>query len=128
MAKNSPKNVQDEIKDSAQRIWLAGLGALAAAEEEGGKLFNRLVTKGEGVHSRTKETVAAAKDKVEDVWGEVGGKLDDQVSAALHRLGVPSRSEIRKLTKRIEDLSAKVEQLAGKAPAKKAAVKKSAGA
>lgn len=123
MAKNSAKNVQDEIKDSAQKIWLAGLGALAAAEEEGGKLFNRLVSKGETVQARTKKTVAAAKDKVEDVWSEVGSKLDEQVSGTLHRLGVPGRDEIRKLTKRVEELAAKVEQLASKAtkaPAKKA--------
>jgi len=34
------KNTQDDLKDSVHRIWLAGLGALAAAEEEGSKLFS----------------------------------------------------------------------------------------
>lgn len=124
MAKNSAKNVQDEIKDSAHRIWLAGLGALAAAEREGGKIFNQLVDQGRTVEARGKEQVDAAKDKVQNLWSEVESKLDEQVTSIIHRMGVPSRDEIKKLTKRVEDLAAKVEKLAGaKAPAKAAAKK-----
>ena len=34
------------IKDSAQQIWLAGLGAFSKAQEEGGKVFDTLVKEG----------------------------------------------------------------------------------
>ena len=40
------KNLQDELKESAHRIWLAGLGALAAAGEEGTNVFDRHVDRG----------------------------------------------------------------------------------
>jgi hypothetical protein len=30
------------VKESAQQIWLAGLGAFAKAQEEGGKVFDAL--------------------------------------------------------------------------------------
>ena len=50
------RTLQDELKDSAHRIWLAGLGALAAAEEEGVKVFSRLVDRGRDVESRTRAT------------------------------------------------------------------------
>jgi poly(hydroxyalkanoate) granule-associated protein len=53
----SERNVQEEIKDSVHRIWLAGLGALAAAEEEGGKIFSRLVERGRDVESKGKVEV-----------------------------------------------------------------------
>lgn len=112
------KNVQDEIKDSVHRIWLAGLGALAAAEEEGSKLFSRLVERGRDVEQKGKVEVEKVKTEVEKMktkaestfesWGE---KFDEKLTAALHRLGVPTRDEIRNLTRRVEELNAKVEQL-----------------
>ncbi len=118
MTKDTAKNVQDEIKDSAHKIWLAGLGALAAAGEEGDKLFRRLVEKGETVEKSGKQQVDVAKEKLGAVWSEVESKLDDSVSNVLHRMGVPTRDEIGKLTRRVEDLAAKVEKLAAKkAPA-----------
>jgi poly(hydroxyalkanoate) granule-associated protein len=105
------KNVQDELKESAHRIWLAGLGALAMAEEEGSKLFSRLVDRGRDVEVKGKVEVDKVKSKAESAWEQVGGKVDEAVTAALHRLGVPTRDEIRRLTQRVEELTAKVEQL-----------------
>jgi len=112
------KNVQDEIKDSVHRIWLAGLGALAAAEEEGSKLFSRLVERGRDVETRgkvevdkVKEGVDKMKAKAESTFETWGEKFDERLTATLHRLGVPTRDEIRNLTRRVEDLNAKVEQL-----------------
>lgn len=112
------KNVQDEMKDSVHRIWLAGLGALAAAEEEGSKLFSRLVERGRDVESRgkvevdkVKVEVDKMKTKAENAFENWGEKFDEKLTAALHRLGVPTRDEIRNLTRRVEELNAKVEQL-----------------
>ena len=128
------KDIPADIKDSAHKIWLAGLGALSAAEEEGSKLFKNLVERGEGFESRgrvrygdVKNTVEnaaeQAKDRVETTWDKVEGRMDEAVSAALGRLGVPSRDEIATLTQRVEELTAVVEKLkpAKKAPAKKPA-------
>jgi poly(hydroxyalkanoate) granule-associated protein len=116
------RNVQDELKDSVHRIWLAGLGALAAAEEEGVKLFSRLVDRGRDVESRGKVEVdrvkaeaeklgAQVKSKAESAFENWGGKFDETLTSALHRLGVPTRDEIRNLTQRVEELNAKVESL-----------------
>jgi len=116
------KKLQNDLKESAHKIWLAGLGALAAAEEEGTKVFNRLVDRGRDMESRGKgdfkDQVERAKAKVEEARTKVGdtmeswgGKLDEAVAKALHRLGVPTREEIRTLTERVEELNAKVEQL-----------------
>lgn len=112
------KNVQDEIKDSVHRIWLAGLGALAAAEEEGSKLFSRLVDRGRDVEAKGKVEVDKLKTEAEKVRAKAestfeswGGKFDETLTSALHRLGVPTRDEIRTLTQRVEELNAKVESL-----------------
>jgi poly(hydroxyalkanoate) granule-associated protein len=116
------KKLQDDLKDSAHKIWLAGLGALAAAEEEGVKVFNRLVDRGRDVESRGKGEVKEqvdraksqfdqAKAKAETTFESWSGKVDEAVTSALHRLGVPTREEIRTLTQRVEELNAKVEML-----------------
>ena len=39
------------VKGSAQQIWLAGLGAFAKAQEEGGKVFDVLVKEGATVQA-----------------------------------------------------------------------------
>ena len=116
------KNLQNELVDSAHRIWLAGLGALAAAEEEGTKLFSKLVDRGRDVESRGKvevdkvvdkagKVVDKAKSKAGSTWDDLGSKVDETITSALHRLGVPTREEIRTLTQRVEELNAKVELL-----------------
>lgn len=116
------KTLQEDLRDSAHRIWLAGLGALAAAGEEGTKAFNRLVDRGRDLETahrgdwksqaeKAKEQFGKVRDKAEGQWEEWGDKLDDVLTRALHRLGVPTRDEIRLLTQRVEELTAKVESL-----------------
>ena len=125
------KDLQDELRGSAHKIWLAGLGALSVAESEGTKLFARLVKEGEGFESRGKKELKKVQDKVEgkvdeareaasSTWDRLGEEFDDRVGSALKRLGVPSRHEIQRLTQRVEELTEKVDGLKPKAPAKKA--------
>src|SRR5215210_1868155 len=112
---DATKNLQDELKESAHRIWLAGLGALAAAGDEGTKMFDRLVDRGREYESRGRDEARkqyeGAKTSAEDVWSNWSEKLYETVTKALQRLGVPSRDEIRNLTQRVEELNAKVEML-----------------
>lgn len=109
------KTLQDDLKESAHRIWLAGLGALAAAEQEGTKVFNRLVERGREFETKgreeVKDTYEKARTKAESTWSDVSSKVDEAVAGALHRLGVPTRDEIRTLTQKVEELTAKVESL-----------------
>src|SRR4051812_2526241 len=56
------------VKESAQQIWLAGLGAFSKAQAEGGKVFEALVK--EGV-SLQRKTHAVAGEKI----GEVTSKM-----------------------------------------------------
>ncbi len=130
------KKVQSDVKESAHKIWLAGLGALSMAEDEGSKLFKNLVKKGESFEKRGKkkiekvqgvveDQVGDAMDKAESAFGKLGKGFDARVADTLNRLGVPSRMEIQKLTRRVEQLTKKVEE-AGRKPvrsAKKAAKK-----
>jgi poly(hydroxyalkanoate) granule-associated protein len=144
MAKKK-KTVGKDVKDIANTVWLAGLGALATTQEEGGKLFRKLVKKGEkfekssplGIKDqveKAKDQVGKAREQVQEgvekakgalggAFGDVASTLDEQLGRALHRLGVPTRDEIKNLTQRVEALMAKVDQ---RKPAAKSAAKPAA--
>ena len=60
------------IKESAQQIWLAGLGAFAKTQEEGQKVFQALVKEGTSIHKRTVKTT---EDRVGDI-GAFGAQAE----------------------------------------------------
>lgn len=106
-----------QAKESARNVWLAGVGAMAMAEDEGGKFFEDLVKKGAAYETRNRKRLSAMLDSVKDLRGDVSavfGKLASPVNTAMekamHRLGVPTRKEIATLTKRVEELTRAVEK------------------
>ena len=134
MAKKKTKELQNDIMDSAHKVWLAGLGAVAMAEQEGGKFFSNLLEQGQKLESKSKKQVEKAKGTVsgmktvaESYWETFGRTIDDQVTAVIHRIGVPTKDEIEALTKKVEDLTVAVDNLRTKGAAKpKTAAKKPA--
>ncbi|MFT3850844.1 MAG: phasin family protein [Propionivibrio sp.] len=105
-----------KLKDSANQLWLAGLGAYAITQAEGEKAFNALVKDGEVVQARTRkiadETIASVTDKAVDTWGRIERAVEDRIARSLDSLGVPTRRDINKLSRSVVELSAVVHQLA----------------
>jgi len=125
------------VIDSAREIWMAGLGALNRAQEEGGKLFERLVHEGTTIENRTRRfatgqvdgardavetTVATVRERAGDTWDRLEKVFEDRVSTALAKLGVPGRDEMEALLARVESLSDELRKSSGRASA--AAAKK----
>lgn len=126
-------NLAAAIKDSAQQIWLAGLGAFSKAQEEGTKVFEALVREGNSIQKRTMQMT---EDKVSEVtnrvakvagevqkqanqsWDKLESVFEERVERAMKRLGVPTSREVHALTRRVEELTASVHKLGGK-PARK---------
>ena len=106
-----------QAKESARNVWLAGMGALALAEQEGGRLFDRLVRMGAAYEARGRKRLGLMMDNVKDLGHDMGAVFDKAVApvnhamdSAMHRLGVPSRREIGTLSKRVEELTRVVER------------------
>lgn len=129
------------VKDSAQQIWLAGMGAFSKAQEEGGKVFEALVKEG---MSLQKKTQGLAEDKISEVtgkmsamagtvtakagqnWDKLEAIFEQRTAKALSKLGVPTAKDVDALVQRVDALAAQVAKLnKGTAPAaaKKAAAK-----
>lgn len=110
--KKSKTSRLPKIKQSAHEVWLAGLGALSLAGEEGGRLFKSLVKKGQGLEKVNKARIHQLAEKVETLRGDarnavarVKSPIEAGMNNAMSRLGVPSRKEIATLTKRVEELT-----------------------
>ena len=142
-------NVADNILGSANEIWLAGLGAFAKAQQEGVKIFNKLVDEGKGVENLIKKTTQSAtkevvskvdtvKTKATKSWDKLENIFESRVEKVIQKLDIPSTQEIGTLLDKIEALSSEVAKLTGnyvkdvaevakktvkKAPAKKVAKK-----
>ncbi len=112
------------VKGSAQQIWLAGLGAFAKAQEEGGKVFDVLVKEGATVQARTRkmtdEKLVSIAGKAAGTWDRLEQAFEDRVARSLGSLGVPSKKDLDKLTRRVEDLTTVVQSLQGAKGAPKA--------
>jgi poly(hydroxyalkanoate) granule-associated protein len=103
-----------KIRDSANQIWLAGLGAFSKAQKEGVKMFEALVAEGEKVQESTKtfdERLAEGKTRVTGAWDKLEQVFEERVERALHSLNVPSRKDIDVLSKRVAELSQTAKKL-----------------
>jgi poly(hydroxyalkanoate) granule-associated protein len=138
LAKSDDKQLAEAVRTSAQQIWQAGLGAFVKAQEEGGKVFAKLVKEGTDLQKRTQKltegkasevagTVTRVADSVSKQaagsWDKLEQVFEDRVSRSLQSLGVPTQKDIQALTQRIEELNKTVAALSGK----KAVVAKAAG-
>lgn len=113
------------VRDSAQQIWLAGLGAFAKAQEGGSKVFDALVKEGEALQGRTRkaaeEKVTEIADKASGTWDRLEQVFEDRVARALNRLGVPTRKDVETLTRRVEELTETIHKMAPEGERKPAA-------
>ncbi len=123
------------VKESAQQIWLAGMGAFAKAQAEGRQVFDALVKEGASLQ---KKTQSAAEEKFGDVssrmtsmaddvtakagkqWDKLESIFEERTAKAMKKLGVPSSKDVQALMDRIEALSAQVASSARSAARKTA--------
>ena len=135
--------MSDNVKEQAQQIWLAGLGAFSKAQEEGTKAFEKLVSDGitmqRKVQTTAEEKLAEATQKVTEAahtlneratgqWGKLENIFEDRVAKALQGLGVPSADELKALHERVAALEAQLGQATKPVAVKPAAAKKTATA
>ena len=119
------------LKETTEKVFLAGLGAFVLAEEEGSKLFDKLVKKGRKVQlpefgapqlkqirKRLDAGAEAVTGRVKDaryVAGEAAEKAEDRlqntVAVVMKRLGVPTKEEIDALTASVERLNKRLDAL-----------------
>jgi len=142
-AKAQAEHLSNTLSESAQQIWLAGVGAFGRAQAEGTKLFEALVKEGlsleqtarkfaggraDVVRDAVESRVGQARERAVDTWDRLEKVFEDRVQRALVKLGVPNRDDLGALVDRVDALNAELRKIGG-TPAKaarKSPVKKTA--
>ncbi|MDH4260671.1 MAG: phasin family protein [Gammaproteobacteria bacterium] len=120
---------------SAHQIWLAGLGAMSRAQAGAPKVFDELMREGsklqggaldaaqkvvmqafQGAQKTVNQRVDTVKEQASETWDNLEKIFQSRVQRAMHQLGMPTAEEISALSRRVQELSASVEKLAGKKP------------
>jgi poly(hydroxyalkanoate) granule-associated protein len=130
LSKLTQAQLSGAVKDSAQQIWQAGLGAFTRAQAEGSKAFESLVKEGVSIQ---RKTAAAAEGKISEAtskmshmatditskasgqWDKLENIFEERVAKALNKLGVPSAKDVNALIARIDELNKAVQKLSTKA-------------
>jgi poly(hydroxyalkanoate) granule-associated protein len=130
------EHLSRSLVESAQQIWMAGVGAFTRAQGEGSKLFEALVKEGMNIEKTTRQLaggrVDALRDAMEDRVGVVRGRasdtwdrlekvFEDRVQRALNRLGIPGRDDLNALSGRVDALTAQLRKSGAPARAASAA-------
>mgnify|MGYP000331886947 CR=1 FL=1 len=113
---------------SPHQIWLAGLGAMAKAQEQGSKAIEALVNDGlafqrksqaeaqQRLHEATERLTHMATDFGQQTSVRVDRLehlFEDRVAKALQRLGMPTLYDLQALTERVAQLEAQLAQAMG---------------
>ena len=121
------------VKESAQQIWLAGMGAFAKAQEGRLKVFEALIKEGTSLQRKTQsaaeEKIGEVTDRMSAMAGDVTAKagqhwdklesiFEQRTAKAMNKLGVPTAKDVDALIKRVDELAAAVARLSRAAPAK----------
>ena len=125
------------LGESAQQIWLAGVGAFARAQSEGNKMFESLVREGMGFEQNARKAagsqadamreamesrVGQARDRANETWKRLETAFESRVSETLSRLGVPTRADIAELNAKVDALAARPVPAPRRSPARKSPV------
>jgi poly(hydroxyalkanoate) granule-associated protein len=128
-AKAVPKELADDAAARGREVWLAGLGALAMAEEQGSNLFSNLVKQGEDlvkrgetIEARGKQQFDAVKKDIDTRREQVADRIEEgrekaetaiyePVMSALQKIGMPTRGEVQQLASSVDALTKQVHML-----------------
>jgi poly(hydroxyalkanoate) granule-associated protein len=113
----SEQQMAKQVMDSAQQIWLAGLGAFSKAQDE-----DTLVKQGEALETRTRHvaeaTMETARDQASKTFEAATGKFDRleqvfeaRVHKSLNRLGVLTSKDVEALSAQVAELADAVRAL-----------------
>ncbi|WP_349998170.1 phasin family protein [Stenotrophomonas lacuserhaii] len=120
------ERVSRKLSDSAQQVWLAGLGALGRAQAEGSRFFDGVVKEGEAFENRRREKstedgpgwrdnveeqLGQAREKASGTWDKVEKAFEDRVHGVLKRLHVPNAEDVSTLNARIDALTTRLNRL-----------------
>jgi poly(hydroxyalkanoate) granule-associated protein len=108
-AKNDKE--QSQLLEMARKVLLAGLGAVALAQDEVEAFVARLVERGEIAEKDGKQLVRELMERRKKRAEEFEGQFSKRIEEILERMNLPTQGDIEALGEKIAALSKKVDDL-----------------
>lgn len=116
------KGLAADLGSVARNIWLAGLGAVAAVEEESNRAIKTAVSQGEKLREKSQElrtkgelgawnVLDGITESVQKIEGDVSRSVDEKVNKLYKAANIASANEYDTLSERIDQLTLKVQRL-----------------
>lgn len=133
---------QAQLLQGVQQVWLAGMGAIARAQQDGPNAFQDAVVEGlrllnqsrsaaqrmvrdafDSAQETLQTRVGGAREQAQETMDSLEVLFQKRVQRAMHQLGVPTAEEIRVLTQRVEELNENVKRITARERVRKGAAK-----
>lgn len=100
---------------TARKVLLAGIGAVALAQDEVEDFVNRLVERGEIAEKDGRELIKDVmerrKEKATEARQGVSGEVEKRFEQLMHRMNVPTKDDVDALNRKIATLNEKIDEL-----------------
>ncbi len=101
--------------EGVRRAMLASVGAFSLAQDEAEKFINKLVEKGEIAEkdgrSLLMELAENRKKRAKESSKRVSDEMEKRMESLLNRMNIPTRSDIEQLSKKVAELTKKIDAL-----------------
>lgn len=112
---DAARGERNRFGEAARRVLLAGIGAVALAQDEIEEFVAKLVERGELAETEgrklVKDVLERRKAQFKEESHKAEGYLDRRLEALVARMNLPTRAEVAALQQRIAELAQKIEEL-----------------
>lgn len=122
-----PVELARSMQQSAQDIWLAGMGAFTQAQQQGGGVFDALVRAGQAAQQQAQvaaqaqfaqasAAAPAVQQSAAAAWDRLETLFEQRTARALEQMGMPAAAEVAALQQRVAALEARLAALEARMP------------
>ena len=97
--------------DAVRKVLLASIGAVALAQEEVDDFVTRLIERGEIAEKDGKKLVNEVMEKRKKKAKKAEDEFNKQMEDVMGKMNVPTKDDIDALSKKVAELSKKVDEL-----------------
>ena len=114
--------MKNEIKNTINNVWLAGLGVASFAQKETYKVYGSLIKEGKTLEKKSKKTVKEVSNKAEKrftsirkiankQYSKVENLFETRIESVLKKLDIPTIKDINGLSKKVDLLVKEVKNI-----------------
>lgn len=115
-AQTTITSIGRELLNAGRNVLLAGIGAVAEADDASQRLFDRLVERGRPLDERQRRAAEAFADRANGAMHEAGKLFQDTVEyearQVLKKVGILTRDDLKVLSARLDILARQIDEYA----------------